>query len=311
VASVPTILKNLATGDATGLDGLSLIGRNPDCTIQISDPGVSRRHAMIRHQSDGFWLFDLGSFNGTYLNDKRVTTSVKLKPGDVIDLLGHQFRFETTLTDRAGDGSDLDIAAASTMARMKYGEAILLVSDIQGFTALSEKLNPDQLAPIIGSWYGKTEAILARFGATLDKFIGDSVLAYWTDVSIPTRIAALRTMEALQKSAAETAEAHGAMLAPLGLGFATGAALHLGRVAYGGMSAREFTLLGDAVNLTFRIEALTRSLQHPALVSAEFLQGWPEGATHCSPLGEHQVKGRVQPVRLFGVERIPTPDGKA
>ena len=42
------------------------------------------------------------------------------------------------------------------------GEVVLLVSDVQGFTALSERLAPDQLAPIIGSWYARTEAILDR-----------------------------------------------------------------------------------------------------------------------------------------------------
>jgi phospholipid/cholesterol/gamma-HCH transport system permease protein len=64
-----------------------------------------------------------------------------------------------------------------TIADVRSRTVILLVSDIQGFTAISEKLTPDQLGPIIGSWYSRTESILNRHGANLDKFIGDCVLA--------------------------------------------------------------------------------------------------------------------------------------
>jgi len=299
---VSSRLVNISSGEASELQGVCMIGRNPDCTLQIADPGVSRRHAMIREQNDGFWFFDLGSFNGSYVNGRRVTTAVKLRNNDVIELIEHQFRFEKGAEAR---DSTLIAMDASTLARVKNGDAILLVSDIQGFTTLSERLDPARLAPIIGSWYSKTEGILTRFGATLDKFIGDSVFAYWTDISIPTRIAAMNAVGELQKSSLETHETHREALEPLGLRFATGAALHVGRVAYGGMSAREFTLLGDAVNLAFRIEALTRRLERPVIVSSEFLEGWPKGGTYCAPLGQHEVKGRQQPVEVFAVERIP------
>ena len=90
-----------------------------------------------------------------------------------------------------------------------------------------------------------------------------------------------------------------------GLTFSAGAAVHIGKVAYGGMSQSETTLVGDPVNLTFRIEALTRALGVHTLVSQEFLEGWPEGQAFCRPMGHQQVKGRVQPVDVSSLEVFP------
>ena len=67
----------------------------------------------------------------------------------------------------------------------------MLVSDIEGFTSLSESLPPDDLAQTIGAWYASCEDIINRYGGTVDKFLGDSVLTYWTEVSDATRLAAL------------------------------------------------------------------------------------------------------------------------
>lgn len=284
------------------LEGVVVIGRSPDCNIQIPDPGVSRRHAMIRQQDDGFWYFDLGSFNGSYINGSRVTTAVKLERNDMVDVSGHAFRF-----DEESDGTSpvSDLLGASTMARVMDLRAILLVTDIQGFSGLSEVLDPSELAPIIGSWYSQTEQIVAKYGATLDKFIGDCAMCYWTDTTIENRIKAIHAAGAMQQACIDTYNTHRHLLEPAGLKFGTGAALHIGRVAYGGMSAREFTLLGDAVNVTFRVEALTRTLGEPVLTTAEFLNGWEKGPGYCRSLGEHPVKGRKEPVHVYAIDKMP------
>ena len=72
----------------------------------------------------------------------------------------------------------------------------------------------------------------------------------------------------MQQSCIDTYEQDRETFDRVGLRFGVGAALHLGRVAHGGMSAREFTLLGDSVNVAFRIEALTRPLREPVIVHA-------------------------------------------
>lgn len=268
----------------------------------MGDPRASRRHALIRRQPDGFWFFDLGSSNGSYINERRVTTAQLLKNGDLVRIGDHQLRFE--------GGAPPSVASTQTHSHLtligvRSKDALILVSDIQGFTTLSEQLAPEELAPIIGSWYSAVGQALDEHGATLDKFIGDCVLAYWLNTSLPARMEAISAARAMQRVAEQVQHAHQASLARVGLTFRTGAALHLGPVAYGAISAGEFTLLGDAVNLAFRLESLTREFEKPVLVSGEFLHAWETGRALCDPCGFHQVKGRAVPVEVFAAERAP------
>ena len=84
----------------------STIGRSPDNDIPIPDPEVSRRHAQIVHQSNGYAIVDLGSTNGTFVNDVRVTKLTLLKHGDhirlgdAIDVRFFQGRDQPTMLDR-------------------------------------------------------------------------------------------------------------------------------------------------------------------------------------------------------------------
>jgi adenylate cyclase len=292
-----------ASSEVFVLQELSVIGRSRESAVPVPDPRVSRRHAMIRRQDDGFWYFDLGSVNGSLINGRRVTTSQLLATGDMIQIADHCFRFEDRSdADRMQGGTSI---SNRTIADVRSREVVLLVSDIQGFTSISEKLTPDQLAPIIGSWYSRTESILDQHGANLDKFIGDCVLAYWLDTSPASRMAALKAAHAMRVACDEVQQQHQAVLEDCGLSFGSGAAVHMGPAAYGAFSPREFTLLGDAVNLAFRLEALTRTLNQRVLVSADLLDGWSEGLSICSNLGAHSVKGRDQMVEVYSLDRDP------
>jgi pSer/pThr/pTyr-binding forkhead associated (FHA) protein len=58
------------------------IGRGPGATLRLPDDSVSRAHAELRHVDDGWLLRDLGSMNGTCVNNLRITTTVRVRPGD-------------------------------------------------------------------------------------------------------------------------------------------------------------------------------------------------------------------------------------
>jgi adenylate cyclase len=291
-----------AGGETYELGEISTLGRSRDAVVPVGDPRASRQHALIRRQPDGYWFFDLGSSNGSYINERRVTTAQLLRNDDVVRIGDCEMRFEGSIpvVDAA-----MDTLSHQTLIGVRSRDAVILVSDIEGFTALSEQLAPDELAPVIGSWYSAVGRVLDGHGATVDKFIGDCVLAYWMDTSVPVRREALRAALALQRVAEEVERAHEATLGRVGLAFRTGAAIHLGPVAYGAISAGEFTLLGDAVNLAFRLEALTREYDRRVLVSGDFLAGWETGAGHCEPCGRRQVKGRSEPVEVFAAVSIP------
>jgi adenylate cyclase len=296
------ILQRAASGETQELSAVSIIGRSPECQIVIADPRVSRRHAMVRKQDGGFYLFDLGSFNGSYLNGSRLTAARQLRHGDVVSFAEHEFLYtesgERTAVE-AGDSGD------ATVALIRSTPVVLLVSDIIGYTPLSEAIEAGELAQIIGGWYSECDRILSEAGATVDKFIGDSVLAYWTKVSAKNLHASLRAAERLLDLCRRICAERPEVFAASGRQFEAGVAIHTGKVAYGGMSQGEFTLVGDPVNLTFRLESLTRELGRNVVLSGDFVRKMPELRSLCENHGVRRVRGRDRVVEVFSLNEFP------
>ncbi|MBU6178169.1 MAG: adenylate/guanylate cyclase domain-containing protein [Verrucomicrobia bacterium] len=296
------ILQRNASGEIHHLSAVSIIGRSSECQVVITDPRVSRRHAMVRKQDGGFYLFDLGSFNGSYLNGSRITAARQLRHGDVVSFAEHEFLY-TELGEKtpveAGDSGD------ATVALIRSTPVVLLVSDIIGYTPLSEAIEAGELAQIIGGWYSECDRILSEAGATVDKFIGDSVLAYWTKVSAKNLHASLRAAEHLLDLCSRICAERPEIFAASGRQFEAGVALHTGKVAYGGMSQGEFTLVGDPVNLTFRLESLTRELGRNVVLSGDFVRKVPELRGVCENHGVRRVKGRDRVVEVFSLNEFP------
>lgn len=70
------------TIDLAGMD--CIIGRHESCKIRIASEDVSKQHCRLKHKADGVYLKDLGSRNGTFLNDQPIADEVKIKPGDLL-----------------------------------------------------------------------------------------------------------------------------------------------------------------------------------------------------------------------------------
>jgi adenylate cyclase len=299
-------LEEKGTGMRVDLGDTLVIGRKDDCHLVIQDAKISRQHAMIRKQDDGFWIYDLGSSNGCFLNDMRIINAEKLANNDTIRLGSHYYRFltgEISVERPAMDEQDLCV----TIADIRTVPVIMLVSDIKGFTKLSERLEPGVLAKAIGGWYRECNKVLVgEFGATIDKFIGDSVLAYWQGTSPEARKKAILAARRLREATDAIILQEKEELPSLDIPLDTGIGLHLGSVAHGSMSQGTFTLLGDAVNVTFRLEALTRKLGKNIVVSGEFMAGWNEGAPYVHSEGLHEVKGRATPLDVYSVTSWPS-----
>ena len=296
---------DLAQGVKTELPDTAIFGRNTDSTICLPDVRVSRRHAMVRKQDENqWWFYDLGSYNGSYLNGKRVTTTCQLNPGDTIRICDFNFQFDSIVTGKTvpvpivGEGSP-----ELTVAPM-----IIFVSDIKGFTRLSEMLPPESLAQAIGTWYAACEQILGQNGASIDKFIGDAVLAYWTDISVNARANALNAALGLRRATQEIHDSMRLVFESWRAQFACGVALHLGEVSHGVLSPGTLTVLGDTVNTAFRIQDLTRKVGSDVLATADFFDVWPnwtQGKSYCTPVGNHELRGRQAAVELFAVDSCP------
>ena len=146
---------------------------------------------------------------------------------------------------------------------------------------------------------------MAGFGATVDKFIGDCVLAYWTGTSPTIRKKALLAARELIQATETIIQGQEEIFAEHDIHLQIGVGLHLGSVAHGAMSKGTFTLLGDAVNVTFRLEALTRTIGSDLIVSDDFVSGWDEGAAYFKAEGSHEIKGRVLPLLVHSVASWP------
>ena len=304
---VPALLKELESGDVFELGDFCVIGRNEDVAIRLSHPGISRQHASIRREGRNYWLVDLGSANGTFVNDVALTSARALRHGDRLQLGALVLTFQQSEVDTRPDFSANAKTQISRLAPapMRNQPVTLFVADLKGFTQMSAELSAGQVADLLSEWYADCNVILKGHGASIDKFIGDCVFAYWHGTEPEIRVRALQSAEALRAAEiAPTSPVRIALRAQRGIELDCRIGMHIGMVAIGAMGQGVNTALGDAVNMAFRIEALTRIVDRSILVSSSFLDGWEEGRSQFESCGRHQVKGQADLVEVFAPRHV-------
>ncbi|HKI99227.1 MAG TPA: adenylate/guanylate cyclase domain-containing protein [bacterium] len=182
----------------------------------------------------------------------------------------------------------------------------LLLTDIRGFTTLAEHMPPGELIDLLNAYLTRMSAVIFRWGGTLDKFIGDAILAVFGAPVSHEDDAVRAVRAALQMS--ETLAELNLDLAARGLPvLRTGTALHTGMVVAGNVGSTErmeYTVIGDTVNLVARVEELNKTYGTDLLMTEQT----HALAGHGVPgdwVGETLVRGRDQPVRLYGRRVAP------
>lgn len=174
----------------------------------------------------------------------------------------------------------------------------VLFSDIRGFTTLSESHTPEQIVTLLNRYFSLQVEIIFRHGGTLDKFIGDAIMAFWGAPQDDARhaehavAAALEMEQCLLKFKQELAEQ--------GESFDVGIGIHSGMAVVGFIGSDErmdYTAIGDTVNLSSRIEGLTKGVAR-ILVSSDTVLSCGD-VFEFTAQGSYAVKGRVQTVELF------------
>jgi adenylate cyclase len=179
-------------------------------------------------------------------------------------------------------------------------ELTLFFSDLEGFSSFSERLPPERLTALLNAFLTEMTDILLESGGTVDKYIGDAIVAFW---NAPTRQPdhARRAIRAALAAQSRLAERRGDWRAEFGVELRLRIGLHTGEVVVGNLgSARRFdySVLGDAANLASRLEGVNKAFGTYLLLSettaAQAGQGIP-----MRDLGAVQVVGRAQAVRVF------------
>lgn len=176
-------------------------------------------------------------------------------------------------------------------------EITVLFSDIRGFTTLSETRPPEEIVDLLNRYFARQVEVIFRHGGTIDKFIGDAIMAFWGAPVEDPRQAEHAVRAALKMM--QVANGFRAELAARGIDFDIGIGLNTGPAVVGFIGADnrlDYTAIGDTVNLASRIEGLTSRIAR-VLVSDETRRRCGEVFGFIDH-GEFQVKGRAQPVRL-------------
>lgn len=291
------------------LQGPFTIGRGSASDLILKDARVSRAHALLRPLGRGnYFLLDLGSANGTFLNGKLVTAPVQLADGDAIVIADATLKFEAPdqrpITSLAPADYDSTMETAVNVST----EAIsILVVDVRNFTGLSEAMPPKELPSFIGSWFRDATAVIESHGGLIDKFIGDAVMAYWLGAgeSVDPKLALGPVDSALELH--ENARLYHGQLSARHpeLSFAIGCGIHMGEAMFGniGSSARrDFTAIGDCVNIAFRLESLCKELKRGIVVSEEIRAACGD-RYRFEDMGPRTLKGKAADMRVFAAAK--------
>lgn len=180
----------------------------------------------------------------------------------------------------------------------------IMFTDIRGFTSISEKLSPQQIVSLLNQYFTPMTSLVRGNSGTLDKFIGDALMAFWNaPVPVPghERLAVQTALQMQEK----LIELNPTLEEEFGISLRMGVGMHTGKAYVGNMGSEEllnYTLIGDNVNLASRLEGLCSQFGVLIVVSAETKEAAGDGFAFL-PLDTLRVKGKKLPVSTFTVMR--------
>lgn len=185
------------------------------------------------------------------------------------------------------------------MAKGVQREAVILFADLSGFTGMSETTDSDQLVPILNQYLRALTEVVFEHQGTLDKYIGDAVMATWgtlDDTPSPSQMCqdALLTAQTMVQTISSLSQ-------ELGLDVTIGVGVHYGKVVLaevGSHNCTDFTVIGDSVNVAARLEEVAKQMGTSIIASAQLVRQLPE-SSHMVSLGPLNLKGRQETIEGF------------
>jgi adenylate cyclase len=182
-------------------------------------------------------------------------------------------------------------------------EMSVLFSDIRGFTTVTERGQPDEIVGMLNEYFSSMVDLVFKHGGTLDKFVGDMVMALYgaplddpdhADHAVQTALAMIAELGRLNARWKEQGRISGL---DIGIGINTGPMI-AGNI--GSEAIMSYTVIGDAVNLGSRLESLNKEFGTRIIISDATRQRL-KGDYEFRPLGDVVVKGKTHPVAIFEV----------
>jgi adenylate cyclase len=210
-------------------------------------------------------------------------------------------------------GEDVMEEALKNPEKLNRGEKremTVLFSDIRGFTTLSERMVPEKLADFIKEYLSPMTQIVFEEKGTLDKYIGDAVMAFWNapldqaDHAVRAGRAALAMLKKLEELKTKW-RADNLPEFDIGVGINSGPMI----VGNMGSDVRvDYTVMGDAVNLASRLEGTNKEYETRIIIS-EGTYEQVKGQLSCRMLGAVRVKGKRKPVKIYELRGLGQPQG--
>lgn len=238
--------------------------------------------------------------------DARVEVRSRDEIGRLGDRLNHmigEIRKKIELSkfvSKATMGS-VDAAQSQIQRRGRRTRATVLFSDIRGFTAYSETVQPEDVVDMLNNYLDAQAEVVERHGGDIDKFVGDELMAHFHGEGMEARAIAAAIDMVAAVARLNASAPPGAPRLEVGIGINTG------EVVFGAMGARnrmDFTVIGDAVNLGARLCSAATPGQ---VVVPAWVRAAAPGLTDVvfEPLPPLTVKGKREPIEVFAVRGGP------
>ncbi len=184
-------------------------------------------------------------------------------------------------------------------------ELTVLFSDVRDFTSVSEKLTSTQLKELMNAYLTPMTEVIHQHRGTIDKYIGDAIMAFWgaplaNPRHAPDAVAAALAMRRTIRSLAQPFRDHGWPELEIGIGLNTGT-MNIGDM--GSRFRKAYTVLGDAVNLASRLEGLTKVYGVGILCGDDTKSAAPDFVWR--EVDRVRVKGREQPISIWEPLGVP------
>ena len=180
-------------------------------------------------------------------------------------------------------------------------EITVLFSDIRGFTTMSETTPPEKIVEMLNIHFTIMADIILKHNGTIDKYIGDAIMAFWgapvktADHAEQAVLAGQEMLDGLKEVNRILKERGFEHEIKIGIGINTGL-VTIGNI--GSEKKKNYTVVGDAVNLSSRLESITKEYATPLLFS-EYTYGKIKDKINCRHIGNVKVKGREQSVDIY------------